>query len=216
MQLELSRGDIITEGLSLAGRPDLLENARLWFALFLEEFYYNQDFDWLVQNAELTLSDGMSMPTDYRAAKSAKVTTSSGSSYPIRSIRDVEEYDAKRTNDGATGIPTEMYTDPKARKFYFLPAPEGSLTLELKYLYIPEISDPTVSALDTDIPTWELPKGILIDFIKAMAMEHNDDSRQNDAHAKVRAKIAEAKLNARDHRAGSSKMKMGKSFSKRF
>lgn len=217
MKLSLSRGTIITEGLSKAGRPDLIADARLWLNLFLEDFYYNQDVEWLVKslNAQ-AVSDGMAMPTDYRAARSAVIMSSSGSA-SIEIINNSAQYDeARKQNAAYATLPQFIYANHDERKFYFVPIPTGTVTMDLKYFYVPAIADHTNPASDSLVPKWELPSSILVDMIKFNAMEYNDDKRQGDALKMADDKISKSKINNRDSRAGSSRIQMGKRFRKRF
>lgn len=218
-KLDLSRGDIIEEGLALAGRPDLTSNARLWLNMFLEEYYFTQDSEWLVKlGSGLAVTNGMSMPTDYRATKSAVIIASNGSKAILNTINNAAEYDALRVGYDSTntGTPTTMYIDSQQRKFYFLPAPTSGHTLDLQYFYVPEIGSAADNSDDNDAPVWGLPSYILVDFVKAAAAEYQDDSRQDSMRELVQRKIAAAKLNNRDSRAGHTRIQMGNRFRKRF
>lgn len=216
-KLELTRGDIITEGLSLAGRPDLVSSARLWLNLYLEEFYMTQDVEWLVKTLnDQALSSGMSMPTDYRAAKSAIITDSNGAQRPIEIINNASEYDERRMNAPAKGSPLFIYANHDLMQFYPVPAPTQGETLDLKYYYIPDIPDHSVAANDDEVPKWELPMHILVDFIKGMAHDYNDDQRHDSVMQRISERVMRAKMNNRDSRAGSTRMMMGKRFRNRF
>jgi hypothetical protein len=215
-KLDLTRGELIEAGLDLAARPDLISQARLWLNLFFEDVYMNQDFDWLIKTLDgQSLSDGMNMPADYRAAKSAMLHNPNGSYRQIEITNDVEIYDNKRDPNATDESPLMIYANHDLRKFYLIPGPGTGYTLDLKYFYIPELPDYTDPTTDADVVKWGLPSHIIIDFIKAMAFEYNEDSRQGEAFQNVMAKISQSKANNKDSRAGSSKLKYGKSFKKR-
>lgn len=217
--LTLTRTQIITEGLSQAGRSDLTSNARLWLNLLLEEVYSTQDFDWLVKtNDSFAFSQGVAFPSDYRSAKSAVIVTPSDSEAAVEIFSNAAEYDYKRLSisSDTEGQPEFIYANHDERKFYALPAPDQSYTLKLKYFYIPTLPDHTDSGTDSQTVKWGLPYKILIDYIKAMAFEYNDDSRQDAAFNAVMQRIAQGKMNNQDRRAGNSRMAFGKSFRKRF
>ena len=215
--LALTRLQIITEGLSLAGRPDLLASARLWLSMYLEEMYLNQDFEWLVKWATgLSAANGVSIPTDYRAAKSAVLVHPNGATTPISMLSKPDEYDEKRLSMGETsGQPQYGFVNPQDRKFYFLPSPDQAYTLDLKYYYVPDIGGVEDDTDDDTVPTWRLPSSILVDHIKSRAFEYNDDQRQEGATKMVLDKVAQAKFNNHDRRAGPSRLPMGKRFTKR-
>lgn len=218
--LALTRAQIIEEGLSQAGRADLTANARLWLNLILEEIYLTQDFDWLVKtNSAFAVTQGASLPTDYRSAKSAVIVHSNGSEAPLEILSNAAEYDFKRLNHSESteeGQPRYVYANHDTRVFYFLPAPDQTYTMNLKYFYLPTIPTHVGSSGDADTVKWGLPYRILIDAIKTMAFEYNDDTRAEAAAQSVVARIAAAKMNNHDRRAGKSKFAMGKSFRKRF
>jgi hypothetical protein len=216
--LALSRGEIITQGLSLAGRPDLVSDARLWLNLFLEKIYFAQDFDWLVKSIDgISTADGTPFPDDYRSAKSGVLVTPEGSRIIIQIISKGDEYDAKLASVGVDdGQPQIVYANHDLRQFFYLPRPIATYTLSLKYFYMPPISDYTDPSTDDDVPKWGLPSTILVDHIKSRAMEYNDDDRQQGSKQEVLGEIAMAKMNNHDRRGGPSRLPMGKRFTKRF
>jgi hypothetical protein len=214
MKLNLTRGQIITEALETAGRPDLVSNARLWLNLFLEEFYMNQDVEWLQKSVELPVTGAVNFPDDYRGARSAIILRGS-SEFIVPISSDVVQYDLLRKYNSAEGVPSFIYADHDLRQFLFVPMPSEAMTLKLKYYYLPEIPDHTDVETDSEIPKWEMPGAILIEHIKGMAHEYNDDERQQVSEQKVMNKISLAKMNNRDARAGTTKFPMGKSFRKR-
>ena len=215
MKLSLTRGQIITEALETAGRPDLVSNARLWLSMFLEEFYMNQDVEWLVKSATLSVANALAFPTDYRASKSALIVRYS-EEFNAVITSDSAKYDQyRKQNTDASGVPNFVFADHDLRQFFFVPSPTTGLELELKYYYIPTIDDHTDPLSDDEIPKWEMPSSILIEYLKGMVHEYNDDERQGIADQKVMSKVTAAKVNNRDVRAGSSRMAMGKSFRKR-
>lgn len=211
--LQLTRGDIIMEGLSLAGRPDLLSDARLWLNLFLEKIYFNQDFDWLIKSETgLAATQGVAFPSDYRAARSAWLNN-----IELKVLSNPTDYDVKRKSLGsAQGNPQFVYADHDIRQFFFLPLPNPGLTWDLRYYYLPALPDHTDPTTDLLVPKWGLPMEILVDLVKSRAMEYDDDNRQGQARASVYEEIISSKLNNHDRRGGPSRIPMGKRFSKRF
>jgi hypothetical protein len=217
--LELTRAQIIEAGLSLAGRPDLTADARLWLNLYLEQQYMNQDWAWLVKTSgSLSVTNGIAFPTDYRAGKSGVLVTSTGQRSPITVIDRPDEYDQARLSIEATaqGQPSLIYANHDLRKFYFLPLPDQTYSWELKYYYIPSLPDHSDTDSDQEYVKWGLPMQILIDHIKMRAYEYNDDQRYTPAKQEVMADVAAAKANNHDRRAGPSRLPMGKRFNKRF
>jgi hypothetical protein len=215
--MALTRRQIIDEGLSQAGRTDLVSNARLWLNIFLEKMYRTQDFHWMVKSSDgLAISQGMSVPSDYLRAKTATVTVA-GAKTDILEVSK-EEYDSmNRSSTAVTGVPTHFYPNHDEGKFYFYPSPSSSVTaLNLGYYYLPTISTHTDSSGDAVSPKWGEDVDVLIQYIKAMAMEYNDDPRAKDAEAKTMALLSQSKVNSYDKRAGFNRLKMGKSFRKRF
>jgi hypothetical protein len=217
MLFEISRGDIITEGLNKAGRPDLVSDARLWLNLFLEEQYTNQDWNWLTKSdSSLAVVQGGTLPFDYRSAKSATVGEA-GRITRLSVIDNPDEWDQFRMTIGqSVGVPQKVYIDVANRTYEFAPAPSSGQTWTLSYYFIPELPDHNDPTTDNLIPVWGLNSRILSEEIKAQAMEYNDDTRQDKAAEIVMKKLETAKMNNHDKRAGSSRLTMGKNFKKRF
>lgn len=179
MTLQLSRAKIIELGLSLAGRPDLVSEARYWLNMFLEEQYMNQDYEWLVKwKGSMSIEDGMDAPLDYRAGKSALLRDTNGELTYIQAINQQEQWDQLRAQLGTvTGAPQYFFMNPNDRKMYFLPSPDAGYSMDLKYFQIPclpDIDPDDEDADDEETPKWGLPFSILIDHIKARAQEYND------------------------------------------
>jgi len=221
MGLDLTRGQVIKQGLEKAGRPDLLTDARLWLNLFLEEMYYNQDWDWLVKSADpLVVAQGRELPEDYRSSKSAVMITQNANAdidNELIIVSNAAEWDdIQRRSAGSTAIPKYMFVDSDTRLMYFSPEPQSGLTFNLKYYYIPEIPNHEDITNDDIRIKWELPYSILIDQIKTMAMEYNDDMRQDKSMQLIDKKLTEYKINSHDRRAGRTRIPLGKSFKKRW
>lgn len=215
MPLELSRGEIITEGLSQAGRPDLLSNGRLWLNIFLERMYMNQDWDWLIKTLDdQPIVQGGDLPRDYRASRSA--TIKRGTSSVRLEVIESDEYDERKDLLNTTGGPTFVYINRDLKTMNFLPLPDTSNTWSLKYYYMPDIPSHTIPENDSLIPKWDAPSVILVNHIFEQAMQYNDDQRQQSAPQVTDASIAEAKMNNMDKRAGKNQLKLGKSFKGRF
>jgi hypothetical protein len=217
--LALTRGQIIANGLDIAGRPDLTSQARLWLNLFLERLYFNEDFDWLVKSTTgIVVSDGTPVPSDYRASKAATIVqASTGSMTEIQVMANRADYENRKVSYGSSsGCAKYAYVNHDLRQFFYLPSPIAGYTMNLDYYYIPALPDYTDPAQDSLIPKWGLPFEILMDHIKARAMEFNDDARQDNAATAVNNSITQGKFNNQDKRAGSSRFPMGKRFRNRF
>lgn len=216
MKLRLSHQEIIETGLGIAGRPDLVQEARLWLSMFLDRFYHDQDVEWLVKpSGDLALVEGMSLPEDYRAMKSATIRQSNGSSFQPKIIWDAEEFSyVKRAQ--ASGAPLNVFIDQNNRTLHFHPQPTTSYSIDINYYHYPEVEAYNSDAFLDAIPKWELPSAILVDFVTSAAALYNDDERQFNLMQLVEKSIVSSKMNSGDKRAGSSKLKLGKSFNKRF
>lgn len=219
MLLELTRLQIIEQGLDLAGRPDLLSQARYWLSMFLEDVYMNQDLEWLTkyQTGIDASQSGVEVPVDYRAAKAGTLVHPNGTTSKINFLTKDEEIEEKKMQAGdAQGTPQYCYVDQRLKTFNFITTPNQAFTMNLRYYHIPEIGEVDSSLCDDDVPTWGMPSSILVDHVKTRAMEYNDDQRQVGAETGVKNKFMDAKMNNHDRRAGPSRIKMGKRFKKRF
>jgi hypothetical protein len=211
--MALTRLQIITEGLTQAGRTDLTSNGRLWLNLFLEDQYMNQDWKWLLKSADdLSCTNGVAFPSDYRSGFNA---TLGDTRTPIKLVEG-DEFDLHNQVSAVDGTPTIVYADHVENKFYFYPAPASGLTWNLKYYYLPTLPTHATSAGDGDTPVWGLPDSVLVQAIFVKALQYNDDARADAEEQKLVGQIAQAKMNNHDQRMGSHKFKMGKSFRKRF
>ncbi len=81
---------------------------------------------------------------------------------------------------------------------------------------MPTLPTHTTSAGDSLIPKWELNDEILIRAVMMKALYYNDDKRYNDSVQELMKEILEAKMNSAEFRAGRSKIRLGKSFRRRF
>lgn len=207
----MTRGDIITEGLSQAGRSDLLSNARIWLNDYLEEIYMSQDLYWLIKHGSGMLTQNQPLPSDYRSLVAAAV----GPSRIDLQVVGAEEWQSLPVAS-AGGAPNKVYPDEVDGIFKFWPNPVNPVPWTYSYYYIPILPDPTDAASDLLTPVWKLPNSILKKAVFVKALEYNDDSRaQQEAQALDNA-FARAKLNNHDLRAGKNRFALGKSFTKRF
>ena len=208
----MTRLQIMQEGLRRAGRPDLLGEARFWLNLFLESMYRDQDFHWMRKQATLATTNGLAVPTDYLRAYSA-VLVQNGNETPFHQFSS-DEYDALRSAD-SSGPPSGFFVDPDGDVFRFHPTPSTSYTWKLRYYYMPTLPDPDSPIGDQDEPLWKLDPSILIQAIYVRALEYDDDTRFDREEKKLDAMLSRSKINSADKRAGSSRMKLGKSFRRR-
>lgn len=216
--IDLTRGQIIEDGLDRAGRLDLRAQGRLWLNLFLEKIYHNQDYHWLIKDAgDLPATQNQDVPLDYRAAANATFGAP-GNVLPLTILWDVVEFDAHRNLLDSTPVsrPQFVYIDHITRKIVFLPVADSTQVWNLKYYHLPDLPDFNDPNTDNDIPLWRAPFSILTDAIFQKALEFNDDTRQQASANDLKVEIAENKKNNHDRRAGKSRLKMGKSFRNRF
>jgi hypothetical protein len=212
--MALTRLQIITEGLSRAGRSDLTSDARLWLNLFLQKVYWTQDFKWLEKKVtDLSLTQNYTIFSDYRAMTSASV---GANRVAMKQVDTLDEWMALTSSEAEDGVPTHFYVNQIDGVIEFFPAPTQGLTWNATYYHIPTIPTHTSDAGDGASPLWKLPEEIMIEAIKMYALDYNDDERFEKQEQRLFAKIAEARLNAQDSRASHGRFKLGKSFKKRF
>jgi hypothetical protein len=210
--MELTRGQIIAEGLSQAGRPDLLSNGRLWLNQFLEDQYENQDWRFLIKTAKgLTVSQGGDLPSDYRAAVSATVGPTVTNQSRLELVAADHFHELERINDNG-GQPEFAWPDKLEKKIFYHPIPVGTYVYNLRYYHIPVLPSITDAGADNLEPVWDAPKGILIQAIYVKALEYNDDNRFPKEEQKLMKLVSDHKINSHDLRAGKHRLKWGKSF----
>lgn len=221
--LQLTRGQIITEGLGRAGRPDLLSEARLWLNLFLESQYLNQDYEWLLKYVQSRpLIEGDTIPADYVRMKTLDATPNR---IPIKLV-EADEFEARRANSNIavaptpTGTPRYAYIDEATNLIHFFPLPPTTptalITYNYYYYYFPALPDPSDAATDSQVPMWGLSNDILIESIYVRTLNWNDDLRFKEEKDNVTKILNDSKMNSRDLRAGSPRFKLGKNFRRRF
>jgi len=214
--LSLTRGQIITDGLDLAGRPDLTSQARLWLNTYLDQQYQSQDMYWTQKSSTLSATNGVSLPSDYRANIAAHIVDG-GSRTSVEMIDNYDRwleikdgYDSSQEN-----IPQYVFVDGLNETLQFLPSPKSGISLELTYYSSPALPDHTDASTDALSPVWRMPVEVLINHIKVKAMEYNDDDRFLQAKQLQEKDFANAKMNNFDRRGGPQRLKMGKRFKKR-
>lgn len=215
--LELTRGEIITEALSQAGRPDLISNGRLWLNLFLEDQYTNQDWPWLIKTAlGQAVVQGGAIPTDYRSAVSATVgrTVTNQQRLDLIKAAQFNELEGRGTQIG--GTPEFVWIDRLTRTANFYPLPSASvqepLVWNLRYYHIPDIPASNDTTADNKEPLWEPNKHILIQAVYVKALEYNDDVRFDKELERLTGMLQNHKMNSHDLRAGKNRLTFGKGF----
>lgn len=221
--LGLTRGQIITEGLGRAGRPDLASNARLWLNLFLEKNYTGQDYEWLLKEVDNRIAvEGDPLPSDYERMK---VITMTPNRIPVKLV-EADEYEWLRRGYGfpqyttqTFGTPNWAYIDQTLGLIHWVPLPPTGAGQQVVYnyfyYYFPTLPDPTNPSLDSLIPVWGLDNTILITEIYTRALQWSDDLRYAQEKDAVKTLLDESKMNSRDLRAGSPRFKLGKSHKRR-
>jgi hypothetical protein len=213
--VSLTRGQIISEGLTLAGRTDLLSEARLWLNIYLEKAYRTQDFAWLLKGASsLAVTQGGAVPSDYLRMKSARLLSGNGT-VPMLQVGP-EEYDSLNSNASATGSPVKYFVDEQLKQFFFWPSPSTNLLFNIRYYYLPTLPDATDATTDALIPVWNEDPEVLIEEIFHKALKYNDDPRSKEAEASRDKMLNQSKMNNMDMRGGRNRIKLGKSFKRRF
>jgi hypothetical protein len=213
--MALTRLQIINEGLANAGRTDLLTNGRLWLNLFLEKVYKNQDLQWCTKFATLAMTDGIAQPADYLRMKSANILVAGVASSEITSCTD-DEYMSLKRRGSSSGQPTKVFIDQDSRVFKFWPVPDTSYSWELCYFYLPTIPTHTDNTGDGAYPKWIYPDDVLVKAIEKKVLYFGDDKRYSQEEQALMQELSLAKMNSSDTRGGSHKMRLGKSFRRRW
>jgi len=211
--MALSRGEIVQAGVELAGRSDLLRKGALWLNLFLEDQYEDYDWPWLLKTQTLSVSDGVSLPDDYRRAKSATIIDNE-SPFSLRTV-EKDEFENERNNNQLYSRPTLIYIDKLNNAAYFYPTPVSSYTMRLDYYHSPELLDSGVND-DASEPVWGESDNILVQAVYVRALQYLDDSRHQQEDMRLEAMLGKSKMNTQDTRAGRSRVPLGKSFRRRF
>jgi hypothetical protein len=213
--MALTRAQIIAEALGQVGRSDLTSQGRLWLNNFLDYVYKNWDWVWLLKwNGETSLTDPLSFFSDYRKLKSANLMLNGQPQNQLFSV-DAEEWMALRRQGISSGAPTHVFPDKEAGVFRFWPTPSGSFDWDPLYYKIPTLPTHLDGTGDSLTPTWGETEQLLIDGVKLGALYYNDDGRWESGVKDMMSGIVQAKLNSYDSRAGSNRIKMGKSFRRR-
>lgn len=216
--MALTRSQIIAEALSQIGRTDLTSNARLWLNLFLEKVYKTQDWAWLVKDGgTLSLTDGGSVPSDYWKLKGGNVFNSNGDYVgQVRQVTADEWIQLKQSKATSSGTPIYLYVDEDARTFNLWPTPDTTYTWNPFYYYLPTLPTHSDNTGDAATPKWGLNDEVLIRAVQLKALYYNDDQRYKDEEQILITELVQAKMNSGDFKAGSHKLKLGKSFRNRF
>ncbi len=210
----MTRLQIIQEALTRANRQDLLSEARLWLNLFLDGQYQNQDWPFAMKVSTLSVVDGAAIPTDYLRARSVNILYGS-QRLPVLMLTP-EEYDFHRQAQVGTGVPRKLYVDQNARTFHWIPVPQETYSFELRYYYMPVLPDPYSPIGDSETPLWRVDDDILIQAVYIRALQYDDDSRFDKEEQKLMMMIRDAKINSPDFRAQMNRIKLGKSYRRRF
>ncbi len=216
MNAQLTRIQIINEGLAQVGRSDLTSNARLWLNLFLEKVYLVQDWSWLLKITQTALSSPMAVFSDYRGFKGGNLILNGVFQGEITHVW-YDEWQAFERGGTTAGNPKYVWVDETNNQFNFWPTPTLNYTFECSYYWTPTLPDPTTNGGDSLIPLWpNLPNDVLIEAIKQKALYYKDDERYQASEKSLMDQIMQAKFNSIDRRGGASKMTMGKSYRRRF
>lgn len=214
--MALTRSQIIAEALSQIGRADLTSNGRLWLNLFLEKIYKTQDWSWLLKDAGvLSLVDGGAVPSDYWKLKNGFVLDNGSVVGNITSVGN-DHWATLISKGSATGTPLYVYINEDTKTFSFWPTPNKTYTWHPFYYYLPTLPTHTDNSGDASSPKWGLHDDVLIRAVQLKALYYNDDKRYNQEIQEVMKEIVDAKMNSGDFRAGRNKLKLGKSFRRRF
>lgn len=227
-----TRLDIITEGLSQAGRTDLISNARKWLNLFLGRVYTNWDWPFLKRySGVITLSQNMPYLTNVgspvgnfrKMANSATLYVSQPNpSFPFVAQRELptmiaDEYAAViRIGNISPSQPRKIYCDEDLRQFIFWPAPDQVYYLDFFYYYLPTLPTDADSTGDNLTPLWPFDQELLIKAIQMKALYFDDQDRYKEEEGDIMKTLSEIKFNSFNTEGGSNKIKLGKSFRRRY
>lgn len=215
--MSFTRGQIITEGLSQAGRQDLTSNARLWLNLFLTKMYKNQDYIWMIKTSDgLVLTQGCSFPSDFLRNHSDNIVINGAGNVRELEFITADKYDYQLRFSQSAGLPRMVYPNHDVRQFLFWPLPNAAYTFNLKYYYLPTLPDPTDAATDSQVPKWDDDISILIQHIYKKALQYNDDARYKEAKDEEVDMIRDSKMNSFDLRSGQNKLRLGSIFRRRY
>lgn len=166
-----------------------------------------------MKTVELPVIQGSTIPTDYLRARDA--TLIQGSQRRPVLLLTPEQFDQDRRNGYNVSIPVKVYVDQYARTFTWIPAPAEVYTLSLRYYFMPELPDPYTPIGDDDEPLWATDDEILIQAVYVRALQYDDDSRYDKESERLMMMIRDARTNNPDFRAGTSRIKLAKSFRRR-
>ena len=169
-----------------------------------------------MKTVQLPVIEGSSLPADYLRARDGSLLYGT-QKIPVFFLTP-EQYDAATRAGASPSVPNRVYVDENARTFNWVPVPAGTYTLSLRYYYMPAMPDPYTPIGDSDVPLWQTDVEILIQAVYVRALQYDDDARYDKEEDKLYGRegmIARAKMNNADFRAGSSKIKLGKSFRRR-
>jgi hypothetical protein len=223
-----TRIDIITEGLAQAGRTDLTSNARKWLNLFLYKIYTNWDWPFLRRySGVIPLSQNLpyiTSPGAYRKFSSSPTlyVSQPNPTFPYVAQRELptmgsDEYAAVlRIGNVSPSQPRKVYPDEDLRQFVFWPAPDQQYYWDFYYFYVPTLPTDADSTGDTLVPLWPFSQEILIKAIQYKAQYFNDSDSYEKEEASIMKELQEVKFNSFNTEGGSNKIKLGKSFRRRY
>lgn len=169
-----------------------------------------------MKTVQVPVIQGSTIPTDYLRARDGSLLYGT-QKIPVFFMTP-EQYDEATRAHVTTAVPNKVYVDEYARTFTWVPTPAQVYTLSLRYYFMPDMPDPYTPIGDSEIPLWQTDVEILIQAVYIRALQYDDDARYDKEYDKLygmEGMIAKAKMNNADFRAGSSKIKLGKSFRRR-
>jgi hypothetical protein len=227
-----TRIDIITEGLSQAGRVDLTSNGRKWLNLFLDKVYCQYDWDFLKrysgiislsQNMPYLTSTGSPVGNFRKMANSATLYVSQPNpSFPYVAQRELptmiaDEYAAViRIGNISPSQPRKIYCDDDLRQMVFWPGPDQAYWLDFYYYYQPTLPTDADSTGDALVPLWPFNQELLIKAIQAKALYFDNPVSYKAAEGEIMDELQKVKFNSFNTQGGSNKIKLGKSFRRRY
>jgi len=203
MSTLLTRAQIVQAGLELAGRTDLTTKANRWLNMWLENQYYDFDWNWLIKSSlGNVLTEGMSLPLDY--VRNKMFTLGFNNTREPMEVITIEEYNDRLRDANSIGRPLKIYIDQTTHQLYFYPKPDAnSYTLDIQYFYMPE-------------PVWGNDSQLLVNAVYVYALKYLDDARYQAERKNLDEDLASCKMNDYDMRGGKHKILLGKSFKRRF
>jgi len=170
----LTRGEIITEALNLAGNTQITTRAQSWLNYILEELYSLYTWVFIEKNSNFSTNQASyALPTDFLYQLNMRITVGNSQSPLI--YLPLPEYDSLTKSTTSEGTPQYYTIDNETKKIIFYPSPDTAYTYDFRYLYLP-----TALTSDSETPAFILAR-ILVQAVYCEALKYLDDERYMQA-----------------------------------